>query len=106
MGHEAYVLTENVIWWKQGVLALLGFLIRIIWDGKFPWLRILSGLLFMVAALYFNGKWVSATYREEIACCIGLFTNKIIVGLFRWWKVNEDGLMEKTKKWWNSDKPK
>lgn len=106
MGQEVGLATEIIMNWKQIGLAVGGFVIRLLWFWETPiqWLRIIAGIMFMLAALYFNQKWVAHDYREVSAALIGLFTNNIIQGLFRWWNVNEDALMERTKKWWSSDK--
>lgn len=106
MGQEIIFTVEAVASWKQILLAVAGFLVRILWFWEYPiqWPRVIAGIIFMLGTLYLNRIWVSDDWRDVTALLIGLFTNNIIKGLFRWWKVNEDGLMDKTKKWWDSDR--
>jgi hypothetical protein len=106
MGAEITAMGAEVIAnWKQITFAIGGFFVRLLWFWERPvkWLRIVAGILFLLAALYFNSKHTPHDYREVVAALVGLFTNNIISGLFRWWGVNEEGLMNKTKNWWQSD---
>jgi len=106
MGQEAALAAEIIANWKQIGLAFGGFIVRLLWLWERPvkWIRIFAGLLFMFGALYFNEKRVPHDYREEVAVLIGLFTNNIITTLFKFYKVNEDGLIDKARTWWQSDK--
>ena len=109
MGAEITAMGAEVVAnWKQILLAVGGFIVRLLWfwQTPIPWMRIIAGILFLLASLYFNSKYTPHDTREVVAALVGLFTNNIIAGLFRWFKVNEDGLMNKTKKWWDSDNPK
>lgn len=105
MATETVLIGEIIMNWKQLMLAFGGFIVRILWVWERPikWPRILAGFIFMFVALYFNQKHTSHDYREVVAALVGLFTNNIITTLFRWYNVNEDALMRKTKSWWNSD---
>lgn len=106
MAQELQTAAEFVLNLKQILLAVGGFIVRLlwIWEQPIPWLRIIAGLLFLMGGLFFNQEFTPHHYQSVAAALIGLFTNNIIAGLFRWWKVNEDGLMDKTFRWWNSDK--
>lgn len=106
MGAEITAMGAEVIAnHKQILFAIIGFVVRLLWFWKtpIPWMRIFAGILFLLTALYFNSKYTPHDFREVVAALAGLFTNNIIEGLFRWFKVNEEGLMSKTKKWWDSD---
>jgi len=105
MGQEVALATEVIANWKQIALALGGFIVRLLWFWEDPikWFRVIAGVLFLLGALYMNQQYVPHDYREVSAALIGLFTNNIIKGLFRWWRVNEDALIDKTVKWWNTD---
>lgn len=106
MGQEAALAAEIMANWKQIALAVGGFIVRLLWFWEDPikWFRVLAGIVFLLGALYLNQRFVDGNYREVTAALIGLLTNNIIKGLFRWWNVNEDALMAKTQRWWNSDK--
>jgi len=106
MAQEFQTAAEFVLNLKQIMLAMGGFVVRLLWLWESPiaWLRIIAGLIFLMGGLYFNQEWTPRDYQSVSAALIGLFTNNIIAGLFRWWKVNEDGLMDKTRQWWHSDK--
>lgn len=112
MGQEIVVATETLAAWKQLILAACGFVVRFLWFWENPvnWLRLAAAFIFMLTLLYFNGKYVPndpkdvVSWSEVGAMFIGFYSNNIIKGLFRFWKVNEDGLMTKTKNWWNSDR--
>lgn len=106
LAQEQIIIGEFFLNWKQFGLALGGFIVRLLWLWERPvkWLRVISGLCFMLGALYFNDKHTPHDYREEVAVLIGLFTNNIITTLFKFYRVNEDGLLQKTRDWWHSDK--
>jgi len=106
LAQEQVIVGELLLNWKQIGLAFGGFVVRLLWLWERPvkWLRIIAGLCFMFGALYFNDKHTPHDYREEVAVLIGLFTNNIITTLFKFYKVNEEGLMDRARTWWHSDK--
>ena len=106
MGQEIVVVAEVVAHWKQIMLAIGGFMVRLLWFWERPikWTRIIAGVLFMLGGLYLSTEYVRPEYQNVSSALIGLFTNNIISGLFRWWGVNEDAIIDRTRRWWESDK--
>jgi hypothetical protein len=105
MAQEVFVIAEVMAHWKQVCLAIGGFCVRLLWFWERPikWTRVISGLLFLLGGLYLVTEYVTGDYQSVASALLGLFTNNIIAGLFRWWGVNEDALMDRTNRWWKSD---
>jgi len=106
MAQEVVVIAEAMANWKQFCLAIAGFFVRILWFWQKPinWPRVIAGLIFLMGGFYLITQYVHKDYTGAACLLLGLFVNNIIAGLFRWWGVNEDALMEYTRNWWKSGK--
>lgn len=103
--HEAVTLLAA---FKGLWLAVLGYIIKLLWswDKKPSTPQIVAGFLFCLASYLLVGNYVSDNYKHGALFMSGLLASSIINAIFKWAKVNEDELMDRTKRWWNSDKKK
>jgi len=108
MAHEIQEIVTLLAMLKGLWLAILGYVIKLLWswDSRPSTPRIVAGFFFCVVAYTLVGNYVSPNYQHGALFMSGLLASNIINGLFKWAKVNEDELMERTKRFWNSDKKK
>lgn len=101
-GEEIILLTPL----KSFLITLLGYAAKVMWDWeKRPsWTRIVAGLLVCYIIYISIQEYGPEAYKHAFFFCGGLLTNNIVNMLFKWANVNEQELMDKTHKWWNSDK--
>lgn len=87
-------------------LTVLGYAAKILWDWKnrpsAP--KIIAGLLVCGVIFLSIQELAPTSYQSAFFFVGGMATNNIVNAIFRIAKVSEDGLTQKTKDWWNSDK--
>lgn len=102
MGADIQVVAEVAANWKQIMLAIGGYIVRLLWYNEHPirWPRVIAGLIFLMGALWLIHEYVPIQWHMAASALAGLWTNQIISTLFRFWSVNDEALMKWTKKWW------
>jgi hypothetical protein len=102
MAQDVQLVADILMNWKQIMLAIGGYIVRLLWYNERPikWMRVISGLVFLMMALWLIHEYVNPEWHMVCSALAGLFTNNIIAALFRFWNVNENALMYRAKKWW------
>lgn len=103
--HEVVTMLASL---KGLWLAILGYVIKLLWswDSRPSTPRIIAGFFFCVAVYFMIGNYVAPSYQHGALFVSGLLASNIINGIFKWAKVNEEEIMNRTRRWWNSDKKK
>jgi hypothetical protein len=83
-----------------------GYVVKILWSwsDKPSWPRVVAGFIFCVVVYNLIDNYVNENWRGGLLFACGMLASNIINGVFKWAKVNEEELMERTRRWWNSDK--
>lgn len=108
MAQELQEVVTMLSLFKGLWMAIIGYVIKLLWswDNRPTTPRIIAGFIFCVVAYLLVGNYVAESYQHGALFVTGLLASNIINGLFKWAKVSEDELMDRTKRWWNSDKKK